>query len=175
LETLANGRFVRLVKRDGWEYVDRVDSSGVVIIAAVTDDERLILVEQHRTPVEASVIELPAGLAGDLPGAADESLAAAAHRELLEETGYEAERMVRLTSGPPSAGLSTEIVTLYRASGLKRAGPGGGDHTEDITVHEVPLSHVCRWLEERANGGALLDPKIYAALYFILAEKSHGR
>lgn len=171
-ETLAIGRFVRLLKRDGWEYVERVDSSGVVIIAAITHDERLVLVEQFRTPVDAAVIELPAGLVGDLPGAAEESLSAAAHRELLEETGYAAERMIRLTSGPPSAGLATEIVTLFIATGLKRAGPGGGDDTEDIKVHEVPLSNVRKWLEDRANGGALLDPKIYAALYFIEMERN---
>ena len=88
-KTLGIGRFLHLVEVDKWEYVDRVIASGVVAVAAVTDDARLILVEQFRPPVGRPVIELPAGLCGDDPGAAGELLAEAGCRELLEETGLD--------------------------------------------------------------------------------------
>ena len=62
-KSLHKGRFLAMFERGGWEYVDRVGASGVVVILAVTDANELVLVEQHRVPVGASVIELPAGLA----------------------------------------------------------------------------------------------------------------
>ena len=166
-KSLHKGRFLAMFERGGWEYVDRVGATGVVVILAVTDEDELVLVEQHRVPLGASVIELPAGLAGDLPDARDEDFRAAARRELLEETGYEAENIEFLCEGPPSAGLTSEIQTLLRATGLRKTGAGGGDETEDITVHTIALNVLDDWLGEAAQRGCLIDPKIYAGLYFL--------
>jgi len=164
---LGQGRFVRLIRQGHWEYADRIQARAAVMIIPVTDDGRLVLIEQHRVPLAARVLELPAGLVGDIAGEEDEALITAAHRELLEETGYEAKRMELLMSGPPSAGMCSEIITFFMASGLTRVGPGGGDHLEDIVVHEVPLTEVSDWLLSRASDGMLVDPKIYAGLYFV--------
>jgi ADP-ribose pyrophosphatase len=114
---------------------------------------------------------LPAGIVGDEPGGSSESLSDAARRELLEETGYTADHIETLTSGPASSGLTSEVVTLLRASGLKRVSAGGGVAHENITVHEVPLSQVHGWLAARANEGLLIEPKIYAGLYFLERRK----
>ncbi len=166
-KSLHQGRFLAMFERGGWEYVDRVGATGVVVILAVTDEDELVLVEQHRVPLGASVIELPAGLAGDLPDSQDEDFREAARRELLEETGYEAESIEFLCEGPPSAGLTSEVQTLLRATGLRKTGPGGGDETEDITVHTIALNVLDDWLGEAAQRGCLIDPKIYAGLYFL--------
>jgi ADP-ribose pyrophosphatase len=163
---LAEGRFARFVIQGGWEWVERTNASGAALIVAVTEDGRLILVQQYRIPLAKAVIELPAGLAGDLAGSEHEALAEAARRELFEETGYEAERMEYLTEGPASAGLSTEVYTLFLAANVRRVGPGGGDHTENIQVHLVPLAEVPQWLEQRRQQGLLVDPRIYAGLFF---------
>ena len=104
---------------------------------------------------------------GDEPGGCDESHAEAAKRELLEETGYSAERIETLTTGPASSGLTSEVVTLLRASGLKRVYAGGGVGHENIIVHEVPLNEVHDWLAAKASAGLLIEPKVYAGLYFI--------
>jgi ADP-ribose pyrophosphatase len=82
------------------------------------------------------VIELPAGVAGDLAGASGESLAAAANRKLHEETGYEAERRPPLLAGPNSAGITDGVITLFAATGLRKTALGGGEGAERITVHE---------------------------------------
>jgi ADP-ribose pyrophosphatase len=161
---LAEGRHVRLVDEDGWEYVERNAATGIVVIVAVTGDDRLLLVEQFRPPVAARVLELPAGLAGDVVGHEQEALATAARRELLEETGYQAGELTWLAQGPPSAGLSSEVVSFFRASNLRRAGPGGGDASEAITLHEVALGSLDAWLRERSQAGILVDPKIHAGL-----------
>jgi len=165
-ELIASGKFVRFVKKNGWEYFERIDITGIVVILAVTDDNKLILTEQHRPPVDNQVIELPAGLAGDIKGEESESLEVAARRELFEETGYEADSMKYLIEGPPSAGISKEIITFFKASGLKKTGKGGGDDTESIITHEVPLSQVETWLKEKMKAGFLVDPKVYTGMYF---------
>ena len=126
---LCTGKFLVLVREGHWEYVDRIGATGAAIIVAVTDEQKLLLVEQYRIPVHARTIELPAGIVGDEPGGLGESPTAAAKRELLEETGYAANRVEILTTGPASSGLTSEVVTLLLASGLKRLNAGGGGIT----------------------------------------------
>src|SRR6516162_5329745 len=146
--TLCTGQFVSLIREGHWEYAQRLNTTGAAVIVAVTDQNELLLVEQYRIPCHARTIELPAGIIGDEPDMGDESHAAAARRELLEETGYAAERFEFLVTGPPSSGLASEMVTIFRATGLWRAGAGGGVAHEDIIVHEVPLADAREWLAQ---------------------------
>ena len=169
---LCDGKHIQLVRRDRWEYARRKNLTGIVAIVAVTDDGKLILVEQYRPPVGARVIELPAGLAGDVAGHETEDLAVAARRELLEETGYEAADMTRLAEGAASAGLSDEVITLFRATGLQKTGKGEGDGSEEITLHEVPLADVDGWLAHQTARGCLVDLKVYSGLYFVTGRSS---
>src|SRR5690349_8840421 len=111
--TLCTGRFLALVREGHWEYADRTNATGAAIIVAVTDEQKLLLVEQYRIPVHARTIELPAGIIGDEPGSGNEDHAEAAGRELEEETGYRAGHMETLTHGPASSGLTSETVTLF--------------------------------------------------------------
>lgn len=164
---LAEGRRLRLVQQAHWEYAERTNARGAVVLAAATDDDRLLLVEQYRIPIGRRVIEPPAGLVGDVVGEEDEALETAARRELLEETGYEASQLELVTIGPPSAGLASEIVAFFVARGLTKVHDGGGDDSEEIVVHSVPLGEADRWLDARAAEGALIDPKVYAAMYFL--------
>ena len=164
---LHTGQFLALIREGHWEYVDRVNATGAALILAVTPERKVILVEQYRIPVHARTIELPAGIIGDEPGLSAESHAEAARRELLEETGYEAGKVEALTIGPACSGITSERVTLFRATELRRTGKGGGVAHENITVHEVPLGGIAAWLEARAKSGVLIDPKVYAGLFFV--------
>ena len=166
MKELHAGRYLRLVVRNGWEFVERPGIHGIVLVVAVTPGNRLLLVEQWREAVAANVLELPAGLAGDTESPASEPLEEAARRELVEETGWDAATMERLAVGPPSAGVTSEIVTFFRARGLSKVGEGGGVEGEAITVHEVALGAVEAFLAEREAEGALVDPKVWAGLWF---------
>lgn len=167
-EVHFQGKFIRAVSEDGWEWVERTNATGAVVIVPITPQSEVVLIEQYRIPLHATVIELPAGLAGDSAGDEGESLLAAARRELLEETGFEADRWEYLTEGPSSAGLATEVFALFLARDARRVASGGGDSAEEITVHVVAHTELERWLERRRAEGAMIDPKVFAGLYFAL-------
>jgi len=169
---LAEGRFVRMVAQDGWEWVERTNTSGAVVIVPVTQDRELVLVEQYRIPVGARVIELPAGLSGDTPSSQHELLAETARRELLEETGFEAEELEYLIEGPSSAGLANEVYAMFFARNVRRVAAGGGDQSEAIQVHVVPLEQIDAWLQARRASGLMVDPKVYAGIYFAVSRQS---
>lgn len=161
IEVLYEGKHLTFVQRRGWEFVQRKNITGIAILVAVTSEERVLFVEQHREAVGGNVIELPAGLAGDEGSETGEE---AANRELVEETGFRAATLEILCEGPPSPGLSDEIVTVYLARGLTREGKGGGVGAEDIRIYEVPFAEAYAWLDARRAEGRLVDPKVYGGL-----------
>jgi ADP-ribose pyrophosphatase len=156
------GKHISIAQRGHWEYATRNTGKPAVGIVALTDEEKIVLVEQFRPPVNCSVVELPAGLAGDIAGAETESLLTAAQRELLEETGYQAARWTELTNGFSSPGITDESITLFLAEGLTKVSAGGGDESEKIIVHEISLKSVFAWLRER---GQSCDMKLLAGIY----------
>ncbi len=166
-QTMAQGQFLQLVNDNGWEYAERVKASGVVAVIAVTVDRELVLTEQYRAPVKRAVIDLPAGLSGDIAGQEAEALVEAAKRELLEETGYEALGWKAVYSAPSSPGLTSEIVDYFQANNARQRTTGGGVDGEQIQTHAIPLRTLRRWLRSRMSDGVYVDPKVYVALAFL--------
>jgi len=166
LIVLGEGKYFDFVKLDNWEFLRPKAFTGVVLIIAITDDEKMILIEQFRPPVGTHCVEIPAGLVGDIPEHAGEDLTTAARRELLEETGYEAETMEIIFEGVPSPGSNTIVITFLLAQGLRKVADGGGDESEDITVYEVPVKDVLSWTEGRRKNGSYVDLKVFTGLFF---------
>ena len=162
VEVPWSGRFIQARKRGKWEYVSRVGDVTAAVILAIDADDHVILIEQYRVPVSAPCIELPAGLVGDEQ--AGEDIAVAAARELEEETGYRAERMVSLGRFYASAGMSSEYFTLLRAEGLTRVGKGGGVAGENILVHRVLRAEVPAFVEAKRAQGCEVDVKLLLLL-----------
>ncbi|MEA3003634.1 MAG: ADP-ribose pyrophosphatase [Sphingomonadales bacterium] len=160
-ETVWEGKYLKVIRQGRWEYVSRTRGVTAAVILAI-DEGDVILVEQYRVPLGARCVELPAGLVGD--DQAGEEIEAAAIRELEEETGYRAERMVRLGRFHASPGMSSEGFTLVRAEGLTRVGAGGGVPGEEIEVHRVPLDRVPAFLEAKRAEGACADVKLLLLL-----------
>ena len=167
IETLFAGQWLSLRHRGRWEFVERNNRRGAVVVIAITPDQRILFVEQYRIPINQFTIEMPAGLIGDLAGQEHEDAATAAIRELEEETGWRCGDVEWLHQGPSSAGMSTEQITFVRALDLIQTGVGGGDETENITVHSVPLEEVNAWLLARAHEGYSIDPKVFAGLWLL--------
>lgn len=160
-ETVWEGRFIAVRKQGSWEYVVRTRNVTAAVILAI-DDGDVILVEQYRVSIGARCIELPAGLVGDEQEG--EEIAAAAMRELEEETGYRAERMVSLGRFHASPGMSAEGFTLLRAERLTKVGEGGGVAGENIVVHRVALRDIASFVESKRAEGAAVDAKLLLLL-----------
>lgn len=131
-----------------------VDHPGAVAVLPVTSEGCVVLVWQFRQAAGAAVLEIPAGKLD--PGEEPE---ACARRELMEETGYHAGRLVRLGAMLPSPGFSGEWLHLYLATELKadRARP---DADEFLAPCQATREQARAWLE----GGSVRDLKTFAAL-----------
>ncbi len=155
------GRFLAMIVDGKWEYVARARGIRAAVILAV-DAGHVILIEQYRVPLGRPCLELPAGLVGDEE--AGEPVAAAAARELEEETGYRAQSIELLGEFYSSPGMVSEAFTLVRATGLERVGEGGGTADENITVHRVPLNRIADFVAERRAAGVAVDVKLLMLL-----------
>ena len=164
-ETLFQTRWLAVHRIGHWDFVERPNADCAVAILPVTPRNEIVLVEQFRIPMQKTVIEIPAGLVGDEDEHRGEPLARTAARELLEETGFRAERIEPLLVSPTSAGMTSELTHFFLATGLRREHDGGGVGSEKILVHQIPLSGLRRWLDGEEKKGKLVDCKIHAALW----------
>jgi len=161
VETMWQGRFIVARRQGRWEYVSRSRGIRAAVILAV-DEGHVLLVEQYRVPLGRACIELPAGLIGD--EAEEETVEAAAARELEEETGYRAARIDEIGEFSSSPGMVSETFTLVRARGLTKVDEGGGVSGEDITVHRVPLAEMPAFVAEQRARGKMIDVRMLLLL-----------
>ena len=163
-EIVWQGKYVTAKTRGRWEYVSRSRGIRAAVVLAVDEDDHVLLVEQYRVPLGQTCIELPAGLIGDDDGSPDEDPLAAAGRELVEETGYEAAILEDMGTYFSSPGMVSESFTLVRARGLSRVGEGGGVDGEDITVHRVARANVPSFLARKRAEGCGIDVRMLLLL-----------
>lgn len=165
-ERIYEGKILNLrkdkvyVKGDQTSYREIVEHNGGVGIAAVTEDGKMLMVEQYRKAAEQVVLEIPAGTRE--PG---EDPMITGIRELREETGYTAEKFSWLTSFYSSIGYSTEVIHLYLATGLS-PGETDFDENEAIDIKEYPVSE----LKEMVLAGEIMDGKTVAAILLAAAK-----
>jgi ADP-ribose pyrophosphatase len=140
-----------------------VRHSGSVVILAVDDQDRLVLVRQYRYPVDDVIWEIPAGRrdAGETP---EEG----ARRELVEEVGAKASRIELLLSFYATPGYCDEVMHLFRATGLRK-GAARPEDDEHIEARWVSLAEA-RAMVER---GEVKDAKTLVAL--LLEENRRAR
>lgn len=112
---------------------DVVVHPGAVGVAALDDDDRILLIRQYRHPVSGYLLELPAGLK-DVPG---EHPLTTAKRELAEEAGITARQWHVLVDFFNTPGGSTEAFRCYLARGIERI-PGGRAHTGEAEEADLP-------------------------------------
>lgn len=122
-----------------------VKHPGAVAVIAITDDNKLVMVEQYRKPLEKVIVEIPAGKLekGEEP-------ALCARRELEEETGYECESLELVSSFYTSPGFADEIIHVYVAKGLKQKENAAGlDEDEFVNVLEITLDEALEFIKEK--------------------------
>ena len=125
-----------------------LESGGFAAVVPVTESGKVVLVRQWRQPLDAFTLELPSGGVD-----AGEDPEEAAERELLEETGYRAEGLVRLASIHTSTGRTTEVCHLFTCRAVWDPGGPRPEPTEFIRVVELPLEEASK----RVSGGRITD------------------
>ena len=141
-----------------------VKHPGAVAVLALTDDNKLVMVEQYRKALEKTIVEIPAGKLE--PG---EDPEVCAKRELEEETGYECRELKKLISFYTSPGFADELIHLYMAEGLsKKEDPASMDEDEFLNVLELTLEEA----EELINEQKIHDAKTAYAVSYLQWQKA---
>ena len=118
---------------------------GAVAILALTNNRRILMVEQFRKALERTIVEIPAGKLEK-----GEDPASCARRELEEETGYACEKLELLTSFYTSPGFADEIVHVYLATGLsKKENAASLDEDEFVNLEELSLDEALQYIKSK--------------------------
>ena len=145
----------RKVKRE------MIEHRGAAAMLAFDEDNKIILVKQHRYP-HGYVLEIPAGTLEKR-----EKPEKCAFRELEEETGYSAKKMTHLLTFYPSIGYNTEAIHCFLASGLKKSSELKLDDDEILSVVKMDLKKVLRMI----RSGEIQDSKTICAVMTYASKK----
>lgn len=138
-----------------------IEHSGGAAVLAVDENDCVYLTEQFRYPYKKPLLELPAGKLNS--GEAPEECAL---RELREETGLIAKRLIPLGELYPSPGYTEEIIYVFRAEGLI-CGTSSPDEDEFLNVIKMPLKK----LLEKIKRNEIKDAKtVFGVLRYIFGK-----
>jgi len=169
-KTVWSGKYIQAIVDGRWEYVKRARGISAAVILALTDDDEVVLVEQPRVPLGRRCVELPAGLVGDETEGEEASLSA--ERELEEETGFAADRWEELGEFASSPGMVGETFRLFRATGLRRIGAGGGVSHEEIVPHVVKIAELQAFIDAKRDEGCVIDVRLLMLLPYAQRPRS---
>lgn len=131
---------------------------GGAVIAAVTSENKILLVRQFRYPLQKLMLELPAGKLDE-----GEDPAVCALRELEEETGYSASELIKLGSINTTPGFCTEILHIFLAKDLRE-----GNHNREEGEHGMEvLSFTIDEIENLIIRGEITDAKTLSGIYLL--------
>jgi ADP-ribose pyrophosphatase len=133
-----------------------------VAVVPVLPDGRIVMLWQYRYPHGKTHWEIPAGRVD--PG---EGAAAAAERELLEETGYKAGRLIELAGFYPTNGISPHHARLFAAVDCQLERPPAPDACEKLSVH----LHDAEEVRRRLVRGDYADGFTALALFYWFARR----
>ncbi|MEM6797482.1 MAG: NUDIX hydrolase, partial [Acidobacteriota bacterium] len=129
-----------------------------VNVVALTPGQEAVLVEQFRHGIASMTLEIPGGMVD-----AGEDPAAAASRELLEETGYAGDPPIFLGEVHPNPAIQDNLCATYLVENASLAAPPSPDEGEHIAVHLAPRGN----LPELVRAGRITHSLVVAAFYWL--------
>jgi len=143
-----------------------VEHNGGVCVVALTENDEVLLVKQFRYPYFEQILEIPAGKRDSL----DEEPIECGIRELKEETGAVAKKIIPLGKLYPTPGYCGEIIWMYAATGLT-FGDTNPDEDEFLKVVKIPLEECV----DMIISGEIKDAKTQTAVLKLKYLKDCGR
>ncbi|MBO5019624.1 MAG: NUDIX hydrolase [Clostridia bacterium] len=143
-----------------------IEHNGGVCVAALTDNNEVLMVKQFRYPYSEVIMEIPAGKRDSK----DEDPLECGIRELEEETGAKAENFTFLGELYPTPGYCGEVIWMYAATGLT-FGEQHTDEDEFLTVERLPLEKAV----DMILSGEIKDSKTQAAILKLKLLKDSGK
>ncbi|WP_164218144.1 NUDIX hydrolase [Virgibacillus sp. YIM 98842] len=141
-----------------------VKHPGAAAVIPITKEDKIVLIEQYRKPLEKSIIEIPAGKVEK-----GEDPETAAIRELEEETGYTTSELSLVTSFYTSPGFADELIHIFITDELKPLdAPAAKDDDEFMEIMELTLDEAKQLVEEERIHDAKTN---YAILYLHALER----
>ena len=129
---------------------------GGAVVVPVTNEGKIVMVTQHRFPVDKVLLELPAGKLGK-----NENPLHCAIRELEEETGYKSDNVKEIGSIYTTPGYSTEKLWIFLAKDLK---PGNHNREEGEFGMKV-FEYTLKEIDEKIINGEIVDGKTICGIY----------
>jgi ADP-ribose pyrophosphatase len=147
--------------------VQSIQFTDWVLVLPLTVDEEVIMVHQYRHGIEQVCLELPGGLVDP----ADDSPAVSAQRELLEETGYQADQIMLIGESFPQPAILSNKCFFYLAKNATEVQPQHLDSGEDIEIIKIPLKEIPAKIENKEidHGMVLL------AFFFLWMKQGQGK
>lgn len=142
-----------------------VKHRGSSVILPILDDNQIVLIRQYRPVINKWIYELPAGTVEE-----GEDPLETAKRELIEETGYQAGKIIHLIDFYPSPGVSSELMHVYLATNLKLVGAHPEEY-EVIEIKKVSRNEIIQMIRNKE----INDAKTLASLlyYFFILENQN--
>lgn len=162
---IINLRRDKVTVENGTSYREIIEHNGGAVLAAVTDEGKMVMVRQYRKPAERVMLEVPAGKidAGETP-------LETARRELKEETGYTPSEVEYMTEFYPSVGYSEEVLYLYLCTGLT-AGETCPDENEALDILEMDIDE----LYQMVMRAEIRDAKTIVAIMMVRSLAEEGK
>lgn len=161
-ETIYKGKVFgvrrdRVIEPSGIEATrELVTHPGSVVVLPVFEDGQILLIQQYRHVAAQALWELVAGRKDD-----GEDFVEGARRELQEETGYTARKLMQIMDVFPSPGFVAEHMVIFVATGLKE-GKARPEDDEKITSRIVTLREAQQWI----CCGKIRDAKTVAGILY---------
>ncbi|MGA2028213.1 MAG: NUDIX hydrolase [Syntrophobacteraceae bacterium] len=142
----------------------KIDHPEAAAILAFPDMDHILMVRQWRYAIGAETLEIPAGKVD--PG---ESAEACAGRELTEETGQRASRLLEIFSYYPAIGYANEVIRIFMASGLERT----SDRQDQDEISGVEMVKVDQ-VHDMIVSGRIRDGKTVIGVSLFRAKMERG-
>ena len=129
-----------------------LDTNNWINVIPITKDGKVILIKQFRHGTDTVTLEIPGGMVDDT----DRSEKIAAERELLEETGYIGEEMIKLGVCSPNPAIFNNELHIFFARNVKKVSEQKQDGSEDIEVIQVGLDQIPELIRSEKINHALV-------------------